>query len=129
MTFLTGFLSLNQQQAFLAAMLSASGSLAAIAVTLLAIVPTLIEIAGNRTSDYFTGEAARKKIKNALSRLRHTLILYGVVMLLAAIGLLIPTNGVVVLCAVVIVATLFFIATLILIQASYSLTNTTLKAL
>jgi hypothetical protein len=57
--------------------LSASISLIGVSVTLVALVPVLIEIARGRSPDFFAGEEAKTKLKNYLYKLSSTIVFFG----------------------------------------------------
>lgn len=57
--------------------LSASISLIGVSVTLVALVPVLIEIARGRSPDFFAGEEAKGKLKDYLRKLSSTIVFFG----------------------------------------------------
>ena len=114
---------------FFQAMLGVTASLMAISITLVALVPALIEIARASSPDYFSGEQSSKRIRSGLSRLRYTIWIYGGAMMLSAIELLLPAKQTIIIVGLIAVAALFLAGTIFLIITSHILTSEALKVL
>jgi polyferredoxin len=67
--------------------LSASISLMGVSVTLVALVPVLIEIARGRSPNFFAGEEAKNNLVNYLNKLCITIVIFGFATLVSGIDL------------------------------------------
>ena len=67
-------------------MAQVSAGLFALALTLVALVPTLVEIARVKSASYLSGDSARRRLKRALNRIGHTIWIYGVITVLCLVG-------------------------------------------
>jgi hypothetical protein len=72
--------------ALLQAILGGSVTLAAISVTLVALVPVLLEIARVRIPDFLTGEEARRKLRLGLRLLGITVWIFGIATILSTVA-------------------------------------------
>lgn len=78
--------------AILTVLASLNGGLLAVAVTLVALIPTLVEIARVKSPTFLSGEAARRHLKSGLIQLRFTILFSGVATLLSVVGLIWQNN-------------------------------------
>lgn len=67
--------------------LSASVSLIGVSVTLVALIPVLIEVARSRSPNFFAGEQAKAQLKNYLSRLRAAIGFFGISIIISGTNL------------------------------------------
>ena len=65
-----------------------NAGLLAIAVTLVALIPTLIEIVRIKEPNFLIEDAARRRLKNGLSSLTHTIWLFGIATILSLVGII-----------------------------------------
>jgi len=73
----------SQISALLQVVLESSLGLMGVSVTLIALVPVLVEIAQSRSSDFFSGEDAKDELKRYLTRLSGSIVLFGLSSFLA----------------------------------------------
>jgi len=71
-------MSILQISDLIQAIFNASLSLMGVSVTLIALIPVLVEIARSRSPDFFTGEESKDKLKRYLSRLGYTIVIFNI---------------------------------------------------
>jgi len=97
-----------------------SAGLLAVTVTLVAVVPALVEIVRAREPQYFRSIAANSKLKRSLRALSYTIGLFGAGTLLALIDMAFKSVAVAWVAGALCASGLFVLA-----YASYSIASTT----
>ena len=100
--------------AFLSSLIQLNGGLLAVVVTLVALIPTLVEVVRAKTPSFFAGEVTRGRLRNSLTFLAWTIWTFGIATFIS-IFLLIHYS----FWAFLIVLALTAVSLIILIVASY----------
>src|SRR6266567_2631166 len=96
-----------------------NAGLLAVTVTLVAIIPTLVEIVRIKSSSFLSGEVARRRLVRGMVFLSYTLGLFGLATLLSIAGIIWPY-----FVLLIIVSILFLLGLAILLVASYIIAST-----
>ena len=110
--------------AFLSSLIQLNGGLLAVVVTLVALIPTLVEVVRAKTPSFFAGEITRTQLKNSLTLLGLTIWTFGIATLVS-IFLLVWFNFWFFLVALV----LTVVSLIILVVASYLIAKIALSVI
>jgi hypothetical protein len=96
-----------------------NASLLAVTVTLVVIIPTLVEIVRIKSSSFLSGETGRRRLVRGMAYLSYTMGLFGLATLLSIAGLIWTC-----FVLLIIVSVLFLFGLAILLVASYIIAST-----
>lgn len=119
---LSAWQSSGQVASLLWTMAQVSAGLFALALTLVALVPTLVEIARVKSASYLSGDIARRRLKRALRWVGYAIWIYGVVTLLCLVGSAIGGVGIYALLAA---SVLFIVGIAILVHSGHVIAQVT----